>query len=145
MEIPQEESSEKALCNICQGELDTTLKQVKIRVCLGQNTLCSFEICDDCFEDRLKLSKEKLTFLRLLQVFKKYNHVKYKDDWDKEAVTFFIIYLKNNNLKIKDYGVEVCSDWVNGESKIWELMDLIKEYKIDHKKINSQTNEETKK
>lgn len=133
--IPVEEK-EVIFCGICQSEIPAGKNHPRIRISLGQQTVDSFKICEECFEKRLGIPLARLKFLDLLQKYKKYNQLDRYKCWTKEETEVFLEYMKSRKLEVRDYGIEVC-----GENKNWcytsyGIMDLIKKHKINYENLD---------
>ena len=117
-------------CDLCGNNLEE--RQVNVRVAIGNDKVVKLKLCDDCIKTRLNITTDKLNFLRALLDYRKCNKIRYKDleCWNKECIIIFIKYLKFKKIEIKDYGIEICHEWKNGECETYGLMELIKLYKI---------------
>lgn len=133
--IPKEEIG-TIFCGICQDEIPISKRLPRVRVSLGQNTIDSFKICENCFEKRLGIPLVRLKFLDLLQKYRKYNSLNKYKCWSKEETEVFIKYMKSRNMEIRDYGIDVCEENKNSEWTEYGLMDLIKKYKINYENLD---------
>ena len=116
-------------CDLCGNNLEE--KYYNLRVYLGNRTLKKLKVCDKCIEDKTHIPKESLDFFRILQEYKKFNNLtNYKQTWNKEAVEVLIKYLKSKKMEIKKNGIELFSEWKNGDRKGYDILDAIKLYKI---------------